>query len=168
MLQWGRKEHCLHAQPFCSSFTQERALPASQQHSILLPWLLPGMLHFHLHLLLWGAISVPDDGNNTAKLHPGETQDTPGKYVPTPQNCHQFFQLHPSDNCFPHQWQNFLQTKPGTSAKAVRPVKVLQTLPGHLVSYQGKAPQDHNMTGRTTPAAERIRLDITGSAETAF
>lgn len=47
------------------------------------------MLNFHLHLLLWGAISMPDDCNNTTKLHPGETQDTPDKCAPTLQNCHQ-------------------------------------------------------------------------------
>jgi len=52
-----------------------------------------------------------------------------------------FFQTHPSDSCFPHRWQNFSHTKPGRSAKAVKAVKVLQTLTGHLISYQGKALQ---------------------------
>lgn len=29
------------------------------------------MSDFHLHLLLWCTISVADDGDNTAQLHPG-------------------------------------------------------------------------------------------------
>lgn len=57
---------------------------------------------------------------------------------------------------------------PGTSAKAVKAVKVLQTLPGHLVSYQGKAPQHHATIRRMTSAAERTGLDVAESTETAF
>lgn len=56
----------------------------------------------------------------------------------------------------------------GTSAKAVKAVKVLQTLPGHLVSYQGKALQHHATIGRMTSAAEQTGLDVTESTETAF
>lgn len=47
------------------------------------------MLNFHLHLLLWGTISMPDDCNNTAKLHPGETEDTMHRCDCAHQNCHQ-------------------------------------------------------------------------------
>lgn len=72
----------------CSWFREQATVP-SQQHGTFFPWLLPGMFHIHLHLLLWGAISMTDDCNNAAQLHPGETQDRNDKCAPTPQNCHQ-------------------------------------------------------------------------------
>lgn len=77
---------------------------------------------------------MTDDCNNTAKLHPGETQERDDKCAPyTPElppgsSFPLLFQFH-SDSCFPQQEQNFSRTKPDTSALAAEGVKALQTLP---------------------------------------